>query len=462
MKLGTIGATVSVEPKADVHDISIPTLESIAYQRGDSFGPDLEALVLKFMEKVKAGANSVQIDSEHGLKEEFNKLVRKRLGINAILYCNGMMAATFPNTYVDHSPVIREGVREYMKIDQGVSGAIKLRTLKSGDSLGTVDTVKAKLSGWLSEQEVAVYINFNQLIDYVDLSSAEITAVILHELGHDFEGAAMAARATHTNLILSDVVRHISEDRSGAQEYIYRELSKIDKNLSRDTVEGLTNGNPVVMGVSMFRLTKGAIQSLSGSRVYEATNYEALSDSFATRFGYSAPLTTGLAKLGNGSDWVSVGVEIGQTIAAICICYSLYMMAKVLFAGVFSYKLVLGMLFQASTLMRIIRHNRTTTEDLTYDEDYDRFARIKKDLINGLKDAKIDAREKRAMLEQIQIVDKAMANSFNTPRVLRKLFDTVIISDARSRTSIEAQKQLENLIANDIFVSANKLAQKSA
>lgn len=462
MKLGTIGATVSVEPKADVHDISIPTLESIAYQRGDSFGPDLEALVLKFMEKVKAGANSVQIDSEHGLKEEFNKLVRRRIGVNAILYCDGMMAATFPNTYVAHSPVVRDSLREYLKLDQGAAGALKLRTLDYGKSLGTVDTNKAKLTGWLSEQEVAVYINFNQLMKTADFSSAEITAIILHELGHDFEGAAMCARATHTNLIISDVARYISEKRTGAQEYVYKELSKIDKDIPKDTVDGLMSGNPVVMGVSMYRLAQGAIKSLSGSRVYERTNYEALSDSFATRFGYSAPLASGLAKLAPASSGADIAAEILVALGAISVVSAMFGLIGALFVKTITVKLLLAVIVQAMTMYRLIDANRVSKADMTYDESYDRFARIKKDLINSLKDAKISSKIKLEVLEQISVVDKAMENAINTPRPVRAVVSMIIASEGRSQRSMDAQKQLENLIANDIFVSANKLAQKSA
>lgn len=462
MKLGTIGSVETIEPKGDVYDVRIPTLESIAYQQNDSFGPDIEALCLRFMEKVKAGATSAQVDKEYALKEAFNKLVRSRIGVNAILYCDGLSAATFPNVYVDHSPIVREATRNYLSYDQGGKGAIKLKIQESGKNLGSVDPVKVKLTGWLSEQEVALYINFNALMAEADYSSAEITAIILHELGHDFEGAAMCARAVSTNLILSDVARHITDDRSGRQEYIYRELTKLDPELSKDTVAGLMNGNPVVMGVAAFRLAQGTFRNLSGSRLYSDTSYEALSDSFATRFGYGAALATGFQKTSERYELFNIAKEVTATVIAIAVSWGLISLFASLMAGVWSLGVLGGIVMQGLTFRAIVRSNRTTNQDNVYDDDFDRIARVKRDLVNGLKSAKISSSEKKALLEQLQTVDKALEKSYNMPAPIRKLLNLVFVSDGRSQKSIEAQKQLEALVANDIFISASKLEQKSA
>lgn len=463
MKLGSICGTAQVKEPELPTEISIPTLESIAYQRNDKFGQQIEEIVIKFMEKIKAGASAVEIDSDHGLKEELQKLVHKRLGVKAIFYCNGMTAATMPNTYVDHSPVLHDAIRDYLSFDQGGSGAIRLRTIDTGFKLGTVNTETAKITGWLSEQEVAVYINFNDLMSESDYSSAELTAIILHELGHDFEGAAMAIRATGTNLILSDIARHISsKDRGGDQEYVYRELLKVDSTLDKDTVDGLMNGSPVVMGVSAFRLAQGTIRTLSGSRVYTSTNYEALSDSFATRFGYGDALATGLGKIADKQMLYGGLASIVETFVFSAVVWSLYGLLVTLLAGAITGPLILAILFRAAAFKNLIDRNRTSKTNMVYDDEYDRFVRIKQDLINGLKDAKISSKEKRAILEQLALVDKTKAKVVNVPKPVRMLLNVIFPAEGNAQRSIDAQKRLESIIANDIFISANKLALKSA
>lgn len=463
MKLGAIGTTVSVEPTADCTDIRIPTLESIAYQRNDSFGTDIEAICLKFMEQVQAGASAAKIDAEYKLKEELTNLIKARLGLNVTLFCNGDAAATVANTYVAHSPVVREATRLFLNDDPHAKGGLALRSLPSGSSLGTVDTEKVKLTGWLSEQKLPLYINFNKLMNESEYSSAELTAIILHELGHGFMGAAMCARTVGVNLVISDVVKRLSQKSIGdPTEYVYKELSKIDGDLDKDTVDGIVNGDPVVRGVSLFRLTSGVFRTISGSKVYNDTNFEAISDSFAVRFGYGAALATGLEKLHEVTSGTEKMYEIAKAYTFIAVAGIMIWAMMSLITGVASLGAVIFTVARFELLRQLFNRGRITRSDLAYDADLDRMNRIRNDLINGLKSSSMDNGDKRAILEQIQVVDKAMMSVQNVPKPLRAFISSVMPSDARAMRSIDSQKKIESLIANDIFVSATKMGLQLA
>lgn len=100
------------------------------------------------------------------------------------------------------------------------------------------------------------------------------------------------------------------------------------------------------------------------------------------------------------------------------------------------------------------------TGDYEYDNTHDRFSRIKRNIIEQLKSDSITAKDKRMVLEQLQVVDEALNASINVPSPLRAALKLVFASDRVSQRSIDAQQEIEKLIANDIFVSASKLDLK--
>lgn len=446
-----------------VQETIVPTMEAIAFQYNDPFLPQLEEVVKEYMELVKADTPEKVIEGNKDLKDRFSKLVMDRLGLNVYLITNSHLAATMPNVYVSHSAVVRDAMREYFKMDPSNSGQTLLNVKADGSKLGTVNFEKAKVTGWFSEQPVPVFINFIELMKMADFTSGEITAIIAHELGHDFEGVAQASRINSSNQVIADVVRYIGQKRKEADvTYVYRELRKLDPELEKETVDGLINGDTVVMGISAYRVVQGCVQSLSGSKVYDRTTYEALSDSFATRFGYGAQLATGLDKLINTPSRFVLNILMTYLTTAgfITLIVNLFQLLRRVAAGDATFNILIGIIQRAVGVYVIAKMNRVTTEDYVYDRDTDRFNRIRQNLIESLKNPAIDKATRVAVLEQIEAADKAMKNSKTLPNPVQIALMGVFASDRNAKTAIDGQKQIERLLANDLFIKSSKLQTK--
>lgn len=453
MKLGLFNQTTS-----DTAESIFPTLESIAFQKDHPAGSELEATIIEYMNLVKNGMSAREIDSQKELKDRFTDILKKNFGISVQLYCNGLTAAVFTNVYVPHNALIREAVKDYFQIRQHTAGQGVLKFSGIFKDLGYVNTRTARIGGWFSEQISPLYINFNKLMQE-SLTSAELTAIVLHEVGHIFNAVAMTSRVSKTNQIIADVVRYVS--RKNPEEnvnYVYNELSKIDDELSRDTVEGLMSGNAVVMGISAFRVAQGSLRSLSNSSIYNDTSSEALADSFATRMGYGSAFVTGLHKsqlLNVTGDVFDEVLYLFSYIMAIIVVSQILIIVA---AGSVSYGIVFGLFSGLGTIMRMSSNERITNADYAYDNTVDRFLRIKRNLVGLLKDSDVDNKVKRDVLEQLSVIDSAISKSYDVPRPIRDIMKILFVSDRRAQVSIDAQQQIEKLLANDIFIASAKLA----
>lgn len=454
---------------------SVETLEAIDYQRNDEFGPQLEEVIGEFVQMVKKNTSSKYIEGNKELKDKFNRVVLARTGINAYLITDQALAATMPNIYNPNSILASEELAEALKGDyHSLMGSGLLYNKPAGFKIGTVDYRNGKLGGWFSEQPVPVFINFKELVNFYKLTVPEITAVIMHELGHDFEGAAMVTRINTSNQLLSDAVSRINDIApERRQEFIYQEFNKLNKTITREDIEGLQSKNPIVLGVSAFRALVSSVKSLSNSAEHDVTTYEALSDSFAVRYGYGEHLASGLDKMLN-SPLRSFTQQYFALLRAYAVFNLVWAILKLIKTAMTmqqegasaAIKLVLRSLLKWTPYIimsiRFVNSERESTRDMTYDLDKDRFIRIRNDLINSLKDPQIDVKTRKAVLEQIKFTDEVISRSTNFRGYLGRLALLVSPSDKAVYNAIKAQQEMEKMVANDIFVSASKIkAQQS-
>lgn len=441
------------------------SMESIAYQHNDPFGPLLESLFLEYMKLVDDGATAEQVEGNQELKKRFENAIYDRLGIKVVFICDKQLAACMPNVYVSHSAVLRDAMRKLIEPYGVMMGITELRSKASGDSLGTVNTEKAKITGWLGQQPIPLFMNFHELKNYKVWNSAELTAICLHELGHIFDSAAKAYTVNNANQIIQDVVKHITDkDRGGDIEYIYKELSKLDPELKKETVEGIKSGNAVVFGISAFRVIQGTVRSISGSKTYDKTSSEALADNFAVRFGYGEPLAVGLEKIMNDPSMVLMKAVIQalNTYAYIFIVKSLYFTLVAVAGGAaLSVMGLYSLIFNIFGLYALTVANRHSTQDYEYDKNPDRMRRITNDLIGSLKDPHISKETKLSILEQIKTVNEVRSKVFEIPNLIQAALLLLFSSDRKSYASVKAQQQIESLLANQLFVQAAKLETKA-
>ncbi len=450
-----------IAPQPEQTQAQIPTLEAIDYQINDSFGPDLEVIIGKFVEMVEKETPSKYIEGNKELKDEFNQLVLKRLGLNVYLITDTILAATMPNVYNPYNIVNQDELKDALTGEyNSIMGSGLLYNKQSGFKMGYIDNSKAKVSGWFSEQSVPVFLNFIDLVNSCQLTVSEITAVLLHELGHVYEGAALCARTVATNQTLAEASRRaIDMKPNERQEYIYQELKKLNKEIKKEDIEGVSSSNSVVLGVSMFRAILASVESLTDSR-HDRTTYESLSDSFATRFGYGEQIATGLDKLINRADR-----KISYVLLSVLKVYFLYhdiigivrILSLLISTNKIAFSTLLNLIQKIIAVVFITNSERENTRDMTYDLDKDRFIRVRNNLVGLLKNTSIDNKTRKATLEQIKTLDGIIDKSWNFRGIIGQLSIMISPVDRRTYKAIQAQQELEKMIANEIFVNASKL-----
>lgn len=168
---------------------------------------------------------------------------------------------------------------------------------KAHDKKGSVDLKKAKVSGIFSEYNNKLFINFHALINEYRLSSQEIVAIILHELGHAFYMCEFSDRLETTNQVLANVAKELLSKKEKNLTYIYKELKSIDDTVTDKTIDDIVNGNGVIAGYKLFRTILNSVISQVADAKYDETSFEQLADHFPSKFGYGRPLITALDKM---------------------------------------------------------------------------------------------------------------------------------------------------------------------
>lgn len=461
----TFMATLESYNKANpLPEKAVTTLEGIAFQNNDPFGPQLEELVsqAEALIEAKAVVRGKSIPPE--LSKKFEALIFKRLGIRVELISNDSVAATIPNVFIPHNTLIRDDIRWIYETYEEIGAQKATRKLKDKTVMGNVDTTTAKVSGWFSEQTAPLFINFYELIKTFKLSSAEVTAIILHELGHDWAAIELSSNINRSNRIIADIAKNITENGRGDVEVIYRDIKKLYPDAGRDIAEGLSSGNQVVMSVAMFRLMVGTTQTLMFDGTYDKTTFEALADQFPARFGYSLASITGLEKLEDDYSEYDFMEYNFQSSVALFIRAALVFIASIFYvafnAGFMPIGIIVG--FISFLLMKAsVDSQRTSTKDMTYDNIRDRYIRSRNQIVERIKDKNLSADVRRTLIEQIDIADEIIKRKKVFTSWVGKFTDSWLPSDRRAIMSLQAQQEIEKMIANDVFIAANRLSLKA-
>lgn len=435
------------------------TMESIAFQHNDPFCQVLEAVVGEFVDLAKKPEGQVLIEKNTYLKSKFIEMIMGRFGLNIELITDGYLCSVIPNTLVPHNPMIRDTLAaNYEKYGWG--GIDSVKKLKNNTFLGTVDTKNAKVSGWFSKPTVPLFINFFDLVDYYKHTVKEIAASILHEIGHAFQACLYVANVNTTNQILADVVTHLHENDYKADiGYVYKKIKNLTGDKAAQISEGLASGNRVVLGISTYRLLMHSTRSLMSDKTYDRTSFEAMSDHFVSRFGYGTEFIRALERAEGvyseneyyRDNWEATLWQLGLFTVGWVLSLGILLAGSAIVIGglgifVFSYLSYLTTLDQ-----------RTSTKEHTYDDIKQRYLRIRAQLVQSIKSPKISSKTRILVLSQITEADKIISDKLVFQSFVGKVTDVVFFSDARAVKSIRNQQECEQMIANDLFISANRL-----
>ena len=97
---------------------------------------------------------------------------------------------------------------------------------KAKDAVGTVDLANAKVGGIFSEYQHTLWLDVVGNLTVLKLSVPEITAILLHELGHAFTYYELSDRLESTNQVLANLSREVrGGNNDEKRHFILKELA---------------------------------------------------------------------------------------------------------------------------------------------------------------------------------------------------------------------------------------------
>lgn len=404
--------------------------------------------ITKLLDKILKSKNGKEADASPEAKELI-KTVEDYTGLKLDLKFNTDYPPCMMPIHINPDTILGDSVYKSYYIKD----ANKIIKDLEENTKTFVDLKNAKVGGAFSVVPTKIWMGLGTLKNS-GLSASECAAVLAHEIGHAFVAYELAFNTIQTNQIL--LANHkallsgdrklfeyslkVTEKKIGATSGVYTEL--------KDETD-----EKIVTTVVMAKMREVRKSEL-GTSAYDKNTYEALADNFATRMGFGRSLVTGLEKITRhyGGPEYSYGVRFSVLLVQLAgVGYFMSVGAMISGAvGAFVVGLPILLLFSWGT-------SDGSEYTNTYDKLQTRYKRIREQLINRLKSKTIDQAIVNEVLGDLKIVDEIVKNAVNYTTPLGVLGNIIFPSNWILSSRKNAQRLLEELSANDMFVKAAQL-----
>lgn len=356
-----------------------------------------------------------------------------------------------PNAYVippkldKNHPMINEYRRMFAQNTDGVNAI----NFAGGGVIGGVDFEAGKVSGVFAKLVSEIYITKGAFDRYgsLTLTPAELTGMLIHEVGHVMVYFATLGQTFRTAFILDGFVREAMKVNEPSARF------KLMKEFEEETGVTISDKNTVSESENAGAITTVILsdivessRSQFGTTLYDMRSWESLSDQYAARQGCSADLATALDKLMviyepmyYRGTFKYLMVEIGKALGIL-----LLVTANLLLMNIIGLLVVFVMLSASP-------HERE------YDNPHERLTKLRNELIAQLKTKNIANERSDSLLADIETINRVMENIKDRHSFFEK-FWLVISPYTRRQVKMGKEiQELEKLVNNDIFVEAAKL-----
>lgn len=363
----------------------------------------------------------------------------------------GMDSSLQPNAYVippkidKNHPLINEWRRAFAQNTDGVNAV----NFAGGGAIGAVDFETGKVSGVFAKLTSDIYITKGAFERYGNLvlTSAEVTAMLIHEIGHTMSYFATLGQTFRTAFILDGFVREAMKVNEPNARF------KLIKDFEESTGVTISDKNTVSESENAGAITTVVLsdivessRSQFGTTLYDMRSWESLSDQYAARQGCSADLATALDKL--------MGIYEPMYYRGT-FKYLMVEIAKVL--GVLLLITANALLLNIIGLVIIFVMLSASPHEREYDNPHERLTKLRNELIAQLKSKNIASERSTSLLADIEVINRVMENIKDRHSFFEKFW---LIISPYTRRQVKMGKEiqeLEQLVNNDIFVEAAKL-----
>ena len=438
-------------------------MEMISFQMNDDFGPQLEEIISAIYSKIeKNNYESFEVQKLPQV-QELQKAIQDRLGMKTFIITDSPNIAAIIPFHLGESAILKGN--DFIRANWFTNEQKDLRLATEGKK-AWVDEDKVRMGGVYSDYTNSLFMNFNMLHSY-GLTAREVTAVLLHELGHGFYACAYSNRMDRANQIISEALRNKETDKTKYTETTFSKLKEKGVNVKKEIVEGLTSENPIIFCQSSLTLVSECIMTQMASGKSDETSFEQLADNFAARFGYGRDLVTGLEKFYPGGvrnyrTFMTI-ITTMQTISIIFVFLNSIRIIRVVmqtgdylrniipFAQAIYYILFCVLFAYVS-----IRTAGEDGRDFTYDDLHKRYNRIRLQVIEMIKTKQLNKVQADEAVKTVEFIAELIDGVKPYRGPLDFLFNAFNPKDRRAKNSIARQQAIEDLMGNNLFVASLK------
>lgn len=398
--------------------------ESIAFQNTTFF----DELTLAF-DEVKNLKETDVGDSEPIYR--ISKIIKNHTNLNITIDAENDYPPCIDIPNIDrNNPLINAAQRAIINSTDG------LTMIESSNEVlhGTVNIKTAKVSGVFSDIKAKMYLG-KAFIQGNKYSSQELAAITLHEVGHLFTYFEFITRTVRTNQVLAG----LSKILDGSENQEKREVAllsakkalKLDKLDLSQLKDVNTKTTQVVLIDALVKETRTEL----GYNLFAESSWEYLCDQFSARHGAGVHLATALSKIyksHNNISYRSLAVYLAVEMIKVILLTSNPAFLVILF---------LMVMFDSQ-------------DGGGYDLPSARLKRIRDQATQYLKNKQISDVERRRILDEIESIDKLLAEMTNRKQLFTYIHEFFSKRTRDERAYRKLQYELEDIAMNDLYVKA--------
>ena len=397
--------------------------ESIAFQNTTFF----DELTLAF-DEVKNFKEDEVGDSEPIYR--ISKIIKNHTNLNITIDAENDYPPCIDIPNIDrNNPLINAAQRAIVNSTDGLT----MIELSNEVLHGTVNIKTAKVSGVFSDIKAKMYLG-KAFIQGNKYSSQELAAITLHEVGHLFTYFEFITRTVRTNQVLAG----LSKILDGSENQEKREVAllsakkalKLDKLDLSQLKDVNTKTTQVVLIDALVKETRTEL----GYNLFAESSWEYLCDQFSARHGAGVHLATALSKIYKSQYNISY-----RSLAV----YLAVEMIKVILISNLAF---LGILFLVVMF--------DSQDGGGYDLPSARLKRIRDQATQYLKNKQISDVERRRILDEIESIDKLLAEMTNRKQLFTYIHEFFSKRTRDERAYRKLQYELEDIAMNDLYVKA--------
>lgn len=397
--------------------------ESIAFQNTTFF----DELTLAF-DEVKSLKETEVGDSEPIYR--ISKIIKNHTNLNITIDAENDYPPCIDIPNIDrNNPLINAAQRAIVNSTDGLT----MIELSNNVLHGTVNIKTAKVSGVFSDIKAKMYLG-KAFIQGNKYTSQELAAITLHEVGHLFTYFEFITRTVRTNQVLAG----LSKILDGSENQEKREVAllsakkalKLDKLDLSQLKDVNTKTTQVVLIDALVKETRTEL----GYNLFAESSWEYLCDQFSARHGAGVHLATALSKIYKSQYNISY-----RSLAV----YLAVEMIKVILISNLAF---LGILFLVVMF--------DSQDGGGYDLPSARLKRIRDQATQYLKNRQISDVERRRILDEIESIDKLLAEMTNRKQLFTYIHEFFSKRTRDERAYRKLQYELEDIAMNDLYVKA--------